>query len=225
MIQTVALSKKGEKSDTNEDACLIIASKCLYVVADGVGGGPSGDFASRTLVDSLYEVCGTGELSEQYLVESIQAANKKVFEAAQTPSLNGMATTIALAYVSDNQIITMHVGDSRVYKITQGDILQLTNDHIKTVIKANDVKKQVVSNAIGVRDSVKIEVNHYEWREGDSLLLVSDGITDVLDDLGIIAILSNQDLPRVSRVSALIDECERLGGRDDKTVVLAFGLD
>ncbi len=218
-MRALSLSSKGDKSEKNEDASLVLASRGLFVIADGVGGGPSGDFASRTLVDDIYETCSQAEVTEQLLERAIQSANEKIFSAAQSPELNGMATTVACALVQDNKLITMHVGDSRIYRVRNSHIERLTEDHTKLIKKSDDQEKHVVTNAIGLRKHVKIEAGYHDMAEGDALLLVTDGISDAVNDELISKILLDESKSLSDRLNDLIGTSEELGGRDDKTVV------
>lgn len=219
-MRPLSLSRKGEKSDKNEDALLIMADKGLFVIADGVGGGPSGDFASRTLVEAVYQVCiGVKKVSPKLLQGAIQAANKTVFDAAQEPKLNGMATTVACALIENDSLITMHVGDSRVYRLTDTAMQQLTRDHTKQVQKADNSVKYVVTNALGIRSDVKIEVREHPFAATDGLVLVTDGVTDVVSDELLYEILNQSDKGAVDKLNQLMVACNKLGGRDDKTIV------
>ena len=221
MVHIVTLSQKGSKSAVNEDACLALASKSVFVVADGVGGGPSGDFASRTLVEEIESVCSSGKQPEEGLLEAIQSANLKIYQAAQDPKLNGMATTIAALVLQQESMVVCHVGDSRVYLLRNGDLSPLTRDHSK-VISKNDVKKQVVTNALGVRESVKVEVSRFPYFDGDKLLLMTDGISDVVSEKRIHELLSVEGRSNSEKIKSLVDESVLGGGKDDKTVLCVF---
>ena len=221
MVHVVTLSQKGSKSAVNEDACLALASKGVFVVADGVGGGPSGDFASRTLVQEIEALCTVSENPEHDLIQAIQNANLKIFRAGQDPSLNGMATTVAAIVLQSDSLLVCHVGDSRVYLLRNGDMSALTRDHSKTIDK-NDVKKQVVTNALGLRESVKVEINRFPYVKGDQLLLMTDGISDAVSEQRIHELLTRAGPSTSEKLNALVDESVHLGGKDDKTVLCVF---
>lgn len=222
MVHVVALSQKGTKSAVNEDASLALASKGVFVVADGVGGGPSGDFASRTLVEEIESVCSTSQMPEEGLLEAIQRANLKIFLAAQDPKLNGMATTIAALVLQQDSIFVCHVGDSRVYLFRDSELSQITRDHSKLISKVNDVKKQVVTNALGVRESVKVEVSRFPYQDGDILLLMTDGISDVVSENRIHELLTTEGRSTSEKLKSLVEESVLSGGKDDKTVLCVF---
>ena len=82
MYHVVSISQKGSKSSVNEDACIALSNKGIFVVADGVGGGPSGDFASRTLVEEVEHICSSGDDPENDLLAAIQSANLKIYKAS-----------------------------------------------------------------------------------------------------------------------------------------------
>ncbi|MEE2731834.1 MAG: protein phosphatase 2C domain-containing protein [Pseudomonadota bacterium] len=221
MVHVVTLSQKGEKSAVNEDACLALASKGVFVVADGVGGGPSGDFASRTLVQEVETLCAGSDQPEEDLLQAIQNANLKIYQAGQDPKLNGMATTVAAIVIQGESLLVCHVGDSRVYLLRNGDMSALTRDHSKVIAK-NDVQKHVVTNALGIRESVKIEINRFSHLAGDQLLLMTDGISDVVNEQRIHELLSVVGRTTSEKLKSLVEESEVTGGKDDKTVLCVF---
>lgn len=222
MVHVVSLSQKGTKSAVNEDACLALASVGVFVVADGVGGGPSGDYASRTLVQEIEAVCSGTENPEADLLQAIQSANLKIYEAGQDPKLNGMATTVAAIVLQGESLSVYHVGDSRVYLLRNGDMSALTRDHSKLISKGNDVTKQVVTNALGLRESVKVEINRFSLLSGDQLLLMTDGISDAVSEMRMHELWSVAGRSSTEKLKSLIEESEQSGGKDDKTVLCVF---
>lgn len=221
-MQAVILSRKGSKSDKNEDACLSLPTRGVFVVADGVGGGPAGDFASRAVVDTLYELLAGGECTQASILESIERANDRVYAAARQEGFKGMASTVVVGWKCEDQIVCFNVGDSRGYLVRTGSIMRLTRDHTKQIQKAPNVVKQVVTNAVGIHPNINVEVTSYPLTAGDLLLLASDGISDQLDDDTIMAIVSAENLSLAEKARALVDASEERGGRDDKSVIIAF---
>ncbi len=221
-MQAISISQQGTKTDKNEDAFLVLAQQKLFVVADGVGGGPAGDFASRTLVDHIYEGCRSSLVSEQRLVSLIQEAGQAIHKAAEERDLKGMATTFASVLFTPANMVVMHAGDSRIYRIRDNTITMLTNDHSKAVRKPDGSIKLMVTNVLGIRSSANIDINRFDWVSSDQVLLVSDGITDILEDDAILDILSNSNRLLSERVRDLIEESANRGGRDDKTAILVF---
>jgi PPM family protein phosphatase len=103
-------------------------------------------------------------------------------------------------------------------------IMRLTRDHTRQVQKAPNVIKQMITNAIGIRPNVSVEVTSHDVAPGDIFLLTSDGISDQLDDETIGAIISAEHLSLAEKARALVDASEERGGRDDKSVILAFSV-
>ncbi|MEZ5504793.1 MAG: protein phosphatase 2C domain-containing protein [Gammaproteobacteria bacterium] len=221
-MQAVILSRKGSKSDKNEDACLSLPMRGLFVVADGVGGGPAGDFASRAVVDTLYESLTESECTRESILQSIERANDRVYAAARREGFHGMASTVVVGWKCDDQVVCFNVGDSRGYLVRSGSIMRLTRDHTRQIQKAPNVVKQVVTNAVGINPSINVEVTSFPLNSGDILLLASDGISDQLDDDTIMAIVSTENLSFAEKARALVDASEERGGRDDKSVIIAF---
>jgi len=221
-MQAVIFSRKGTKSDKNEDACLSLPTRGLFVVADGVGGGPDGDFASRSIVDTIYEFAVSGNLSCELIKQSIDRANMLIYSTSQEKDLKGMASTVVACWKSNDQVFLFNVGDSRGYRLRGNSIQQLTRDHTRQVQKAPNVIKQVVTNAVGIRPSVEVDVTSFDVDDGDVFLLMSDGISDELDEEAMVTILTSSGLSLVEKARALVDESERRGGRDDKSVILAL---
>lgn len=221
-MQTVTFSQKGTKSDANEDAYLSLPSRRLFVVADGVGGGPSGDFASRAVVNTLYEQFRDHEISQEAVVDSIRKANEFIYHSAQTMDRKGMASTVVVGWQSGSRISCFNVGDSRIYRVRDSGIEQLTRDHTKQIQKAPNVMKQVVTNAVGIKPALQVEISHHECMPGDLLLLMTDGISDLLDQETIRDIASSSQHSLAEKARALVAESERRGGQDDKSVILAL---
>ena len=210
-------------SDCNQDACLALSSKLLYSVADGVGGGPSGELASRAIVDTLFKRLSEIEILEEDIEESIAYANKLIYEQATSLALSGMASTLVLAWWSKERIICFHVGDSRIYRVRDGVIERLTKDHTKLITKPDLSEKWVVTRALGIKEDVVADKTVWDWKAGDVLALMSDGVSDVLSDETIGSILSEPGIPMIEKANSLLRVSEENGSKDDKTVVLVFG--
>lgn len=218
---TVAFSQKGNKSEVNEDACLSFPHLGLFVVADGVGGGPSGDLASRMVVNTVYEAFRDGAVSEDAVVQSMCKANDRIHRTAQEQNLKGMASTVVAGWKFGSQLICFNVGDSRLYRLRDGEMVQLSRDHTRQIRKAPNVLKQVVTNAVGIKPNLQVDVSHHDCQKGDLLLLMTDGISDLLDTESMMNIVSSP-LPLAEKARALVAESELRGGQDDKTIILAL---
>ena len=171
---------------------------------------------------TLYESFRDGAISETAVVESIRQANAFIYEASLSQNRKGMASTVVIGWKSDQHVMCFNVGDSRIYRVRNGVIEQLTRDQTRQVQKAPNVIKQVVTNAVGIKPSIKVEVTLHGCISGDLLLLMTDGISDPLDQDAIVRIASSSQLSLAEKARALVGESERRGGKDDKTVILAL---
>ena len=134
-------SDKGLRRSNNEDACFVLLPDKVYVVADGVGGGNAGEIASRTAVSEIanyileHPIANTTNKYAvvNYLQSCLDEANSKIFRMANTYEENtGMATTVVIAYVAFGKVFITNVGDSRAYRLRNGEFLQISHDHVET---------------------------------------------------------------------------------------------
>lgn len=222
-MKAVTWSEKGPKSVVNEDACVAIPTQGLFAVADGVGGGPAGEYASRAVIEYI---CDQITLAEKPSVEkiesSIKLANKGIHSTSKRKGILGVASTLALAWVEKGKLTCFHVGDSRIYRLREGALAQLTEDHTAAVVRAKKGIKNVVTRAMGAKDTVEVEVSEWHWQQGDVVMITSDGITDVLEHGEMANILVSQEMTMAEKARKLAEVSGSRGGRDDKTVVIAF---
>jgi protein phosphatase len=247
-ITSEALSDVGRKRKGNEDAHAVNLEQKLYVVADGMGGHAAGEVASRIAVEAIEEfvtlTAGNQEITWPFgldetisydgnrLKTAIRHANRRVLEATrESAELEGMATTVAAVLVEGDVANLAHVGDSRIYRWSDEELTLLTSDHswvneqIQTgVISAEQARshplRNVVTRALGGRADLLVDVQALRMKEGDVLLLCSDGLTTMISDEEIASTLrsSGDDIGRAAR--ALVDEANGHGGEDNITVVL-----
>lgn len=210
----------------------------VYILADGVGGGNSGEIASRTAVSEIanyvvnhplgiledkYEIVG-------YMKDAFEKANTKIYDMAREYEENfGMATTAIIIYVHKGKAYIGNIGDSRVYLYRNGDYLQLTEDHtyVNTLVKAGilskeeadqDERKNVIIKALGAEPSVEPDFFQVEVMEGDILLACSDGLYDEVSDEEIIEVIREKE--NMNDLAAeLIERANRNGGRDNITII------
>jgi serine/threonine protein phosphatase PrpC len=243
-----ARSDVGRKRKGNEDAHSVDPRYKLFVVADGMGGHAAGEVASRIAVDSIAEfvalTAGNEEITWPFglddsisydgnrLKTAIRHANRRVLEAThEKAELEGMATTVAAVLVDGDVANLAHVGDSRIYLWSGGEITLLTSDHswvneqIQTgVISPEQARshplRNVVTRALGGRSDLLVDVQSRRMEGGEVLLLCSDGLTTMIADDEIARILeeSGGDVGRAA--SALVDAANERGGEDNITVVL-----
>ncbi|NLE88171.1 MAG: Stp1/IreP family PP2C-type Ser/Thr phosphatase [Myxococcales bacterium] len=247
-IEVAGQTDVGRKRTHNEDNFAILAEYGLYVVADGMGGHASGEVASQLAIDTLeqffaatgddpdrtwpYKMDRTKAYEENRLVTGIKLSNLRIYETAQhNAKQRGMGTTIVALFAVEGGLYVAHVGDSRVYRIRDGHIEQLTEDHsllndykkMKHLTEeeiANFPHKNVIVRALGMKETVKVDTRFEAPRSGDIMLLCSDGLCGPVPDQQILeTVLSSRDLP--SAAAALIGQANDNGGPDNVTCVLA----
>jgi PPM family protein phosphatase len=222
-------SDPGKKRRRNEDAYVVAPP--LFAVADGMGGAQAGEVASKLAAAAL-EDTDLGSLhGEQRIAALIQEANRRVYERSSSdPSTSGMGTTMTVALVEDGFVAIGHVGDSRAYLVRDGRIEQLTEDHslVNELLKSGRLspeeaeghpQRSVITRAVGTDPDVDVDTFTFEPKDGDLYLLCSDGLTDMVDDRGILDVLERNrgDLDRATK--ELVREANRGGGEDNITVV------
>jgi protein phosphatase len=247
-IEVAGQTDVGRKRTHNEDNFAIMPEFGLYVVADGMGGHASGEIASKMAIDTLREFFeSTAEdpertwpyrmergkgYEENRLITGVKLCNLRIFEQAQrNPRQRGMGTTLVALFAVEDVIYVAHVGDSRVYRIRDGGLEQLTEDHsllndykkMKRLTEEeirNFPHKNVIVRALGMKDSVKVDTRLEEPRAGDMMLLCTDGLCGPVSDEEIYRIVeSSSELPQVA--SRLVDAANERGGPDNITCVIA----
>jgi PPM family protein phosphatase len=209
----------------------------LFVVCDGMGGHAGGQIASSMAVETIGQVylsLPTNTSPEDALRRSIEAANNAIHQRSLgDPHLKTMGTTCVAMLLPPNSDLAYvaHVGDSRIYRITDGQIERLTRDHtaVQHLIDqgllteeqaANHPRSHVINRSLGVLDAVEVEVGRDPllMRNGDRLLLCTDGLTTMLDDLDIYRFVAQH--PLAEAVGELIEITNARGGYDNVTVQL-----
>jgi protein phosphatase len=250
-IEVAGETNVGMKRTHNEDNFSIIEDAGLYIVADGMGGHASGEVASKMAVDALkeffaataqdpertwpYKMDRSKGYEENRLITGIKLANLRIYESAQRdPRQRGMGTTIVTMFAVEDGVYVAHVGDSRGYRIRDGKIEQLTEDHslLNDYIKmkrltpeeiANFPHKNVIVRALGMKDTVKVDTRFEQPRAGDTYVLCSDGLSGPVTDPDMLDIVMNSgDLKTAA--SRLIQRANEHGGPDNITCVLARWL-
>jgi serine/threonine protein phosphatase PrpC len=243
-----ALSDVGRKRKGNEDSLALDQERGLFVVADGMGGHAAGEVASKIAVEAIDEfVAATGDGEEitwpfglddtisydgNRLKTAIRHANSRVLETVrERAEYEGMATTVAAVLVDDNEVNLAHVGDSRIYLWSGGELVQLTSDHSwvneqiqSGIISAEQARhhplRNVVTRALGGRAELLVDVQSRRMKRGELLLLCSDGLTTMVPDPEIARILGQADGDLAGAARALVDEANTRGGEDNITVIL-----
>jgi protein phosphatase len=215
----------GKARERNEDAFLAVHP--LYVVADGMGGHRGGDVASSIVVEELSKSDEDG----MRLGERIREANRTVFERqAGDRSLAGMGTTVTAVVADAGTLRIGHVGDSRAYLLRNGDLRRLTEDHtlvgrmvdegkISEEEAAGHPQRSILTRALGVDERVDVDEQSIDVRQGDRLLLCTDGLTSMMREESVLEILEGHRDPQETS-EALVDAANRAGGLDNITVVV-----
>ena len=208
----------------------------LYIVADGMGGHAAGDYASRCAVESMVDFISSSNEKRpvRLLDEAVQAANRAVYEKAQQDkACAGMGTTlVACTYMRDSLYI-VNIGDSRLY-LAGEELDQVAVDHslVEEMVRAGHItaeqarvhpEKNVITRAVGMKDSMRAILFDVAFRPGDVALLCSDGLTNMVTDQEISRITRQIQNGKVSLSAAgdkLIDDANRNGGSDNISVVL-----
>ena len=239
----------GMKRNHNEDNLLLLPEERLFVVADGMGGHSSGEVASKIAVEEVaeffrmtsqdleitwpYKMEKQRTYDENRLATGVKLANMRIFEKASAETkYKGMGTTIVTVFFAkDSEVIVGHVGDSRVYFFRDNTLRMITEDHslLNDYLKAKKLTpeeieafphKKVIVRALGMKDTVNVDINKVEPKDGDIFLLCSDGLSGMVPDKQIEQILQQQ--PDLEKACAqLIDAANANGGNDNVTCVLA----
>ncbi len=204
----------------------------LFVVADGMGGHQAGDYASKYTVEVLTkELAQTKEEDvEKAIVSANKKANKEIIKkASEDPHLKGMGTTIVVATIFRQMMYFANVGDSRLYLINQG-ITQLTKDHslVEEMVRLGGIKpeeakhhpdKNIITRAIGAKDTVDVDFYEHRLKKGDIILMCTDGLSNMVEDEELFHIVQGgRDI--VEAGTSLVAAAKENGGTDNIGVVL-----
>ena len=228
LTQHAAATDPGRRRRRNEDAYVV--QPPLFAVADGMGGAQAGEIASRIAASALRD-SGAGA-GEEAVVALIQEANRRVYEAATSDEARaGMGTTMTAALVEGDTVRIGHVGDSRAYRVRDGALEQLTDDHslVAELVRSGrlspeeaDVHPQrsVITRVLGTDPEVDVDTFEVEARPGDVFMICSDGLTSMVDDASILDVVEHNrtSLDRAAR--ALVDAANKGGGEDNITVIV-----
>ena len=200
---SLGVSKTGLVRQRNEDR--FYAKGPLLIVADGMGGYTGGEYASTMVVDTIVDVIEKADIiTVDVLREAILEANRMVFEKSQSyKELEGMGTTAVVAYVKEDTLLWAHVGDSRLYIYGDSQLRRMTNDHsmVQELVNAGTIteaevihhpKRNMLTRAIGVYDTVEVDTGMVEVHEGERILLCSDGLSGYIEESRIEEILSEE---------------------------------
>ena len=246
-LQFAGLTDPGRVRDHNEDHVFWDDALGLVIVADGMGGYNAGEVASEIAVttvagwvrERLPGIVGepedpfTGLAAATALLEAaIQEANAVIHHAAETqPQCAGMGTTIVACLFHEDRVSIAHVGDSRLYRVRAGLLEQVTTDHsllaelvargFYTPEEARlSMNKNLVTRALGVEETVEVSLAEEPVLAGDTLLLCSDGLSDMVEDADIGLTISNFGANLHAVAEQLVQRANQNGGRDNISAVL-----
>lgn len=240
------MTDRGMVRPGNEDALLIDERTGLCVVADGMGGHKGGEVASRLAVDVMRDYIAQvtdgstafmGTVAAQFsreanlLASGIRLANRAIYEAAAAnPAWQGMGTTIVTLLIRGDRAAVAHAGDSRLYLLRDSNLQQLTADHSLVAEQvrqglltpeeaARSTRKNVITRALGQWEELEIDMQDLELRDGDQLLLCTDGLSGMVTDQEIGALMRAHKAPEAA-CRALIEVANSYGGKDNITAVV-----
>jgi len=248
-ILTAACTDVGRMRKANEDSHYASADENLIIVCDGMGGQVAGGLASKIAVETIkdvyldiedkhfhgdfYELDEALTHSAQRLVTAVRMANRRLYKiAAKFPKLRGMGTTV-VALTFDKYFATMvHVGDSRIFRLSGNQIIQLTEDHswLNELIEDNEIneeqietfqQKNVITRALGTGPSVKIDIHTEKYKEGDTYVMCTDGLHSSVTERDIRKMLLRNSQTLDAVTAEMVEKAKKRDGTDNITVAIA----
>ncbi len=230
---------KGQRRSNNEDACFVMKKDRVFIVADGVGGNNSGEIASRTCVNGIAKYVETNTMEgltetaeiRTYFEDCLKDVNFKILEMSQRFEKNkGMATTAVIAYVLEDQLYIVNVGDSRAYLLRGGVLTQITEDHtyVNTLLKAGVISeeeaehhenKNMITRAVGADYIIEPDFFQRSIEVGDMILLCTDGLYGEVGKSELISRLTEEET-MTHICNELVEAANRNGGSDNITMVV-----
>jgi protein phosphatase len=235
-----AVSDRGRKRPTNEDAYGFSLENGVFFVCDGMGGAAAGEIASSLAIDEMLRSLGSRHSSNrvaeetpmpQLAEEAIFSTNQAIFSRSQRNlRLNGMGTTLVGLVVEERRVWVVNVGDSRCYRLRGGHLEQITLDHslveeqvrLGRMTRSEALRsplKNVITRALGTQIRVTPDIFELVAEQGDLFLLCSDGLTRELSD-PLIESLLMLDLPTEQLCAQLVNAAKKAGGHDNITCLL-----
>ena len=237
MIKTVSMTDIGLQRKLNQDyvftADLAVGHlPNLYLVADGMGGHKAGGFASKYAVESIVEVISSTKEKDVFtaLNQAITEANARIRKKAyEDENMSGMGTTLVAAVIENDVLKVANVGDSRLYLIND-KIEQITIDHslVEEMVRLggldrdqarNHENKNIITRAIGAQSQVNADFFEVKLKEGDQILMCTDGVSNMLTDEEIFEIIREEKEAK-ERVEQLVKSANEHGGRDNMGIIL-----
>lgn len=237
-MKTFSMTHIGQRREMNQDYMYTSETAVgnlpnLFLVADGMGGHAAGEYASRFTVEKLVEKIKESSQTEPVALmkEAVEHVNAMLLaEANADRAKAGMGTTIVAATVIGERLYAANVGDSRLYVINEESITQITRDHslVEEMVRLGEMNKEdakdhpdknIITRAIGVMPEVAPDFFEISLKDQDMILMCSDGLTNMINDIDIKKIvLGQRDI--VEKAEKLVETANQNGGRDNITVVL-----
>lgn len=224
------LTNVGKVRVSNQDVLIEADELRLFGVADGMGGHNGGETASAGARDTLIRALQERKPSLDALRSAIEQANTDLFRQQEADEkLSGMGTTLSVIWLSDDFVYLGHVGDSRIYRLRDGELQQLTDDHslVGELLRAGFLtpeqaehhpNKNVITRAVGTEEGIEVDLAVEERRAGDVWMICSDGLHGMVSDEKIAAMLSEHE-PKAAAEKLMASALEG-GGRDNISVVV-----
>lgn len=240
LLEMATATHPGRVRSQNEDCVVLDAQAGFAVLGDGMGGHNAGEVASRMAVDrvsseiskSRDETALDASRAEALIAGHVRSANTAVYQAALAqPAYEGMGTTLIVVLWHDGQMSVGHVGDSRLYRLRQSKLEQLTRDHslVQEQLDRGAISREraryaanrnVLTRAVGVDPEVEVETGSYATEPDDIYLLCSDGLSDMLTDSKICETLVSLHADIDSAARRLVQQANDNGGLDNISVIL-----
>jgi serine/threonine protein phosphatase PrpC len=229
IIEQAGRTDVGRQRTANEDSLFV--SPPLFAVADGMGGAKAGEVASAVAVEAVQNARDSGEPAEEQLAGIVRAANRRIYElAVADEARRGMGTTLTLAKVHGDEVSLAHVGDSRAYRMRDGELTQLTRDHslvaelersgqITAEAAERHPQRSIITRALGPEPDVEVDTYTLAGRDGDLFLICSDGLTSMITDDEVKSILRSAESLDAA-AEELVLAANQSGGKDNITVIL-----
>jgi serine/threonine protein phosphatase PrpC len=230
-LSWAAVTDTGRRREVNQDA--MFASYPLFVVADGMGGHVGGEIASASTIDRLRAVADGGQVSPKTIEKALARAVKDIASHPEATD-DGTGTTVTGVFLDTTgeaaHWVTLNIGDSRVYLLRDGAIVQITTDHsvVQELVAAGRLSPEeaenhpygnVITRAVGPSEGVTPDYVRLDVIEGDRFVICSDGLTKELTDYGIRHFL-DEDPDPADAASAMLEAALENGGRDNITIIV-----